>query len=274
MSEGDLHSFSAACTDLYAPGLCLGSFVGRGFEFLHNLVPGEFIACGELNPDRDELSIVFDNDHSDFPKAMEALGALMGQYEMYSWNPKVNGGRPFCRRHFFREHEFRNLDIYQEVYKPLGIDNHCAIHVPTGNERVMYFGIERVGKVDFTEQDLELLEAAQAQLSTAYELAASQANLMEIPLDMELLVQFGLTPREAETLYWMDQGKSNPEIALLLGIQVYTVKDYIRSMFNKIGVGNRIAAIVWARRTCIHHLQMAEASSRRVEVPVRKLAAG
>lgn len=274
MSKSNLSLYSRACSELYAPGLCPGAFVSRGFSFLRNLVPGEFIACGELDTDKDELSIVFDNDHPDFPKAMGALGELMGQYEMYSWDPSVNGGKPFCRRHFFREHEFKNLDIYQEVYKPLGIDNHCAVYVPTTTDRVMYFGIERVGKVDFSDSELDLLRAAQAQLTTAYALAASQTDVMESPLDVELLVTFGLTPREAETLYWMDQGKSNPEIALLLGIQIYTVKDYIRSIFNKVGVGNRVAAIVWGRRLCVQHLLMEEASSQRVEVPVRNVAEG
>lgn len=272
MSDNHLKQFSNACQGLYAPGLCLGNYADRGFQFLQALVPGEFVACGELDVQNENLGIVFDNDHPDIPRAMEALGALMSKYEMYSWDPKVNNGRPFCRRHFFREQEFRNLDIYQEVYQPLGIDNHCAVYVPTRPDHVMYFGIERVGKIDFSEPELRLLEVAQRQLASAYQLAASQAELMEAPLNIDLLVQAGLTPREAEALYWMDQGKSNPEIALVLSIQVYTVKDHIRSIFNKVGVDNRIAAIVWGRRTCFHYLQLADAASRKLEVPVRQAA--
>lgn len=269
MPDIDIKAFSAACENLYAPRLSLGNYVNRSFAFLQRLVPGEFVACGELDPDSKELSMVFDSDHPDFGKAMETFGSLMHKYPMYAWDPSVKGGRPFCRHDFFGQTEFRNLDIYQEVYRPLGIDNHCAVHVPTCNGKIMFFGIERAAGPDYSPEELDVLQAAQKQLGAAHLLAWSQAETLEEPLDVGLLVSFGLTPREAETLYWMDQGKSNSEIGMLLKIRLYTVKDHIRAVFNKIGVDNRLAAIVWARRTCYRSRQMAAACSPWLKVPVR-----
>lgn len=56
----------------------------------------------------------------------------------------------------------------------------------------------------------------------------------------------GLTPREAEILSWVVQGKTNPEIGLILGIQLTTVKKHLESTFVKLGVENRTAAVTLA----------------------------
>lgn len=53
-----------------------------------------------------------------------------------------------------------------------------------------------------------------------------------------------LTPREQEVADWMCQGKSNEEIAIILGISVHTVKNHLDKVFRKLGVENRHAAAV------------------------------
>lgn len=61
-----------------------------------------------------------------------------------------------------------------------------------------------------------------------------------------LIEQLGLTPREAETLLWVAQGKSNGEIAIILGTGEKTVKKFMGSIFDKLGVNNRTGAGVRA----------------------------
>jgi DNA-binding response OmpR family regulator/DNA-binding CsgD family transcriptional regulator len=58
--------------------------------------------------------------------------------------------------------------------------------------------------------------------------------------------QFRLTPREAEVLYWIAQGKSNPEIALILANTTGTVKKQVQSILEKVGVENRMTAALKA----------------------------
>lgn len=55
-----------------------------------------------------------------------------------------------------------------------------------------------------------------------------------------------LTGREAEVLLWVAQGKSNPEISLILGAAENTIKKHLHNVFEKIGVDNRNAATVLA----------------------------
>jgi DNA-binding response OmpR family regulator/DNA-binding CsgD family transcriptional regulator len=53
---------------------------------------------------------------------------------------------------------------------------------------------------------------------------------------------FGLTAREAEVLYWTSQGKSNKEMAIILGISPRTVNKHLETIFSKMMVDNRTAA--------------------------------
>jgi len=62
----------------------------------------------------------------------------------------------------------------------------------------------------------------------------------------EPLLRLGLTPRAAEALLWLAQGKTNPDIARILGVTESTVKKHVQEMFDKMGVETRGAAILRA----------------------------
>jgi DNA-binding CsgD family transcriptional regulator len=59
----------------------------------------------------------------------------------------------------------------------------------------------------------------------------------------ERLRRHGLTPREAEVLHWIGEGKTNPEIALILGAAPRTIHKHTENIFRKLGVDNRHAAM-------------------------------
>ena len=63
----------------------------------------------------------------------------------------------------------------------------------------------------------------------------------------EQLQALGLTAREAEVLRWVGEGKTNPEIAQLLGVTIHTVNRHLEHILAKLGVTNRQQAIVAAR---------------------------
>ncbi len=70
----------------------------------------------------------------------------------------------------------------------------------------------------------------------------------ETPLNSppELLLGFGLTPREAEVLAWVAQGKTNREAGLILGLSTRTVQKHLEHVFSKLGVESRTGAILKA----------------------------
>lgn len=74
----------------------------------------------------------------------------------------------------------------------------------------------------------------------AFELVALEPTRPDpTPRELEPL---GLSPREAEVLFWIAGGKSNPEIAVILDTSVNTVKRQSQSVFDKLGVENRTTA--------------------------------
>lgn len=53
-----------------------------------------------------------------------------------------------------------------------------------------------------------------------------------------------LSPREIEVLNWMAQGKSNSVIADIVGVRANTVDTHIRRIFAKLGVTDRVSAVL------------------------------
>ncbi len=58
----------------------------------------------------------------------------------------------------------------------------------------------------------------------------------------------GLTSREAEVLLWLSRGKSNRDIAEILGLSPRTVNKHLEQMFLKLQVDNRASATALAVR--------------------------
>ena len=58
----------------------------------------------------------------------------------------------------------------------------------------------------------------------------------------------GLTPREAEVLYWVTEGKTNEDVAAILGTGLPAVKKHLGKVYDKLGVENRTAAAAAVRR--------------------------
>ncbi|MFM7750933.1 MAG: response regulator [Opitutaceae bacterium] len=60
------------------------------------------------------------------------------------------------------------------------------------------------------------------------------------------LIPLGPTPREAEVLFWISQGKTNPEIALIIGAARRTVATHVEHLLAKLEVENRACAALMA----------------------------
>ncbi len=60
------------------------------------------------------------------------------------------------------------------------------------------------------------------------------------------LLALGLTPRQAEVAYWVAQGKSNSETAIILGTSPRTVDKHMERIFVRLGLENRASLMVSA----------------------------
>jgi DNA-binding CsgD family transcriptional regulator len=64
-----------------------------------------------------------------------------------------------------------------------------------------------------------------------------------------LTQRLGLTSREAEVLNWLSAGKTNRDIAEILGISPRTVNKHLERIYVKLGVETRSAAAAVAVQT-------------------------
>ncbi len=93
---------------------------------------------------------------------------------------------------------------------------HCA---PDGNSLLYFLGA--LGPAEFL---LRIARAAQPD---------NPANLGR---------SLGLTRREGEVLSWLSKGKSNRDIAEILGLSPRTIDKHLEQIYAKLGVENRSAA--------------------------------
>lgn len=76
--------------------------------------------------------------------------------------------------------------------------------------------------------------------------------LSQVPdLIAETAQQDPLSDRERECLYWVSEGKTTEDVALILGVSANTVNGYVTHAMQKFGAPNRAMAVATAIRSGI-----------------------
>jgi DNA-binding CsgD family transcriptional regulator len=254
---------------------------------------------------------------------------------------------------FLSQTEFHRTGLFNELYRPLGIEYQIAISLPTAGQEIIAVVVNRCGK-DFSEEDRAVLNLLRPHMAQAYHNALSvkklndeiarlngamselqqsiivvdtkfrirfasprslrvmkqffgpRASAARLPIPLEswllhhvgrnwrrgalpavreplrvfasnrwlhvrwlanaldgeltLVLQeqasagsaaeklrpLGLTARQAEALYWVAQGKTNPEIGIICGMSARTVQKHLEHIFKKLRVETRTAAALRA----------------------------
>lgn len=142
------------------------------------------------------------------------------------------------------------LAIYADYYRRLGLADDLNINVTHGRATLCAAVLR--SRRGFRGDERETMNALRPHFRQAWSNAESLAR--RAPPDHaatppapeqsaeRLEVRYGLTPRESDVLIWVAQGKTNPEIATILGIRPYTVRTHLERVFLKLGVETRHAA--------------------------------
>lgn len=94
-----------------------------------------------------------------------------------------------------------------------------------------------------TRDELVRTVTARLQRQHQHSLAARRGIMLKPDFSSATPLQsLGLTPRESTVLLWVSQGKSNPEIARILGSGEGTIRKHLEHIFCKLGVESRAAA--------------------------------
>jgi DNA-binding NarL/FixJ family response regulator len=83
-------------------------------------------------------------------------------------------------------------------------------------------------------------------------------TMMPPPDDVGARVRDRLTPKEMQIVALIVQGRKNKDIATQLNTKEQVIKNYLRSIYDKIGVSDRLELALFT----LHHRVLAEAAAK------------
>ncbi len=132
--------------------------------------------------------------------------------------------------------------LYNEVERPLSVEYLTTVcQIPSADE-VLVLTCRRSGK--FSDRDLAPVQSFQRVLNALVSSCAGVAKAnAPVPGAAALRsLATHLTDRRREILHWLRKGKSNSEIATILGVSHHTVRHHLEKIHPKLGVEYRLAA--------------------------------
>lgn len=154
-------------------------------------------------------------------------------------------GRTLKISDFLTNTQFRSLGLYNEFYRKYDTEYQICLILSHRSDTGEAIAVNR-SKRDFSERDRLMLNLLGPHIIQAHKNAESHAKARKAFAVMDSSNQsiksYGLTYREAEVLYWVAQGKTNSEAAVILKMAPGTVKVHLEKIYQKLGVENRTAA--------------------------------
>jgi DNA-binding CsgD family transcriptional regulator len=143
--------------------------------------------------------------------------------------------------------------LYAAVCHPVGTEYILKLRLPATDGIECGFVFESKDR-DFTQRDVAVLQLVYPHLLQLRRNAAvrrREARLRAaLERELEAAEECGrleqLTNREREVLSWVARGKTNVEVADLLGMAPATVRKHLEHIYDKLGVTTRTAAAIRA----------------------------
>lgn len=134
--------------------------------------------------------------------------------------------------------QWKNTGVYSEGgYGRLGLGYELAVDLhgltlPT----IAAFSIVRAS-MDFSQAEREVLATLRPHICRAWQQTQQRGRSSSPELLRRLFPV--LSPREAEILYWVVEGKQNAEIAAILERRLSTIQEHVENIIAKLGMENR-----------------------------------
>lgn len=218
------------------------------FSSLRRAIRCDWVSINEIGPEP--------GDHWEMvepalpAEAHEIFGRYMHQNPLIAYMMESRRGTARRLSDMVSIEEFHKLEIYRQLYGPLGLEHQIAFTLPQEPPRLLGVAISR-HRGDFDDADRDLLNQARPYLIQSYRNAVAFERLRRAVGTEALLTALraaGLTPREAEAMGLLARGSSNADVAAALGISIRTAEKHVQNAFAKLGARSRsqAAARAWS----------------------------
>jgi DNA-binding CsgD family transcriptional regulator len=245
----------------------LASFQRYCLEKLPQLIGAEITGISEVDLQRSASVTAMEPADARFAGDEEIFTRFAHQHPLVKRYAESGDVRALKISDLVSQAQFHRLELYQEYFKRVGIEDQLAFTMPATPPRVLGVVLSR-DRRSFRERDRLLLDLVRPCLVQAYERMHVLAELEVLRRALEhaaggtsapaladaagiareavaggaTLCAIGLSKREAEVLLWVARGKTNAEVGDILRVSHRTVAKHLERIYEKLGVENRTAA--------------------------------
>jgi DNA-binding CsgD family transcriptional regulator len=214
-------------------------------ERLARLVPCDIVSYCELDRTRRRILRCTDFPRVENPPDWEQVfWRIVDEHPLCLYQARTGDFSAVKLSDFITRPQLHGLEIYVDWFGPWGIEHELEVGIPSPLVHTKTFLFDRGVGRDFSERERLVLNLLQPHLARLYELAELKRRLEGD--NAELGDGLPLTVREREILEYVRAGKTNAEIARILWIASSTVRKHLENVYEKLGVGTRMAAVARA----------------------------
>ncbi len=248
LTSGELRAALDALHAIGEASTGADDFARRGVTRVPQLVPAELTTLSVCNLASGHRSVVSDQPGAIRAPELEAFDHFFYEHPLvreHGRNPAAVTKRV---SDLMSTGAFRRSPLYNEYYRAIGIDHVMAVPIHVDQRFLVSFVLNRSGR-DFGDRERALLEVLRPHLANLYRLGVAADRAREAPAHADPAAQLAalpLTPREREVLDWVAAGKTNRDVAVILGARPRTVEKHLERIYEKLGVETRTAAVMRA----------------------------
>jgi len=224
----------AALDALHAVGAASGApggFARQGVASLAAVIGSELTTLSVCDLDSNHRSVVSDAPGAISARQIEVFDRYFPEHPLVRSHGRNPGAVTKRISDLVPSEAFLETPLYNDYYRPIGIRHTMALPIYVDGQLLVSFVFNRASSA-FGEREVHLAEALRPHLSNLYRLAPPATAPSGA----------ALTAREREVLEWVAAGKTNRDIAAILGTRPRTIEKHLERIYEKLGVETRTAA--------------------------------
>lgn len=250
LTNADLQAALDALGTLSEAAQSDGQFARHGVATMRRLVASDLTTLSTCDLEAGHRSVVSDVPGAIAVTQIEAFDRHLHAHPLV----RAHGCNPGARTQRLSDvvpaSGFHRTPLYNDYYLPIRIEHVMAVPIHVHKREVVGFVLNRSG-ADFSERERARVEVIRPHLGNLFRLSREMAGARSawgVPPVAAPPGDCCLTEREREVMGWLAGGKTDRDIADILGISRRTVHKHLQRIYDKLGVETRTAALArWMR---------------------------